>query len=107
MLCNDFYNDCFRRVAGLFLKKASSSKGIKNILFDFNLYIGGFLYLLGAIINIYVLKFLDYSLVLPLTSITYVWTMMISYCKLHERITNKKIIGVSCVFVGAILIAIN
>lgn len=93
--------------AGLFLKKASSSLGIKELIFDINLYIGGILYLIGAIINIYVLKFLDYSVVLPLTSITYIWTMVISYFKLNEQITKKKVIGVVLIFIGALLLALN
>lgn len=97
----------FGGFAGLFLKKASSSHGIKTILSNFNLYIGGFLYLMGAFINIYVLKYLDYSIVLPLTSITYIWTMIISYFKLNEKITGKKIIGILCIFVGAVFIALN
>ncbi|WP_252237132.1 EamA family transporter [Clostridium sp. ZBS17] len=93
--------------AGLFLKKTSSFQNIRKLILDYNLYIGGFLYLFGAVINIYVLKSLDYSIVLPLTSITYLWTMIISYFKLGEKITNKKIIGVFCIFIGAIFIAIN
>lgn len=98
----------FGGFAGLFLKKASSSlHGIKSLIFNLNLYIGGFLYLMGAFINIYVLKYLDYSIVLPLTSITYIWTMIISYFKLNEKITGKKIMGVLCIFIGAVFIALS
>lgn len=93
--------------AGLFLKKSSSAISIKDIIFNLNLYIGGALYLISAFINIYVLKILDYSVVLPLTSITYIWTMIISYFHLNERINLKKIIGVILIFFGAVLIAVN
>lgn len=92
-------------VAALFLKKASGFKGLKELLFNGNLYIGGILYFLSALLNIYILRFLDYSVVLPLTSITYIWTMILSYFIFHENITRKKIIGLGLVFVGAILIA--
>ncbi|MGG7151225.1 EamA family transporter [Clostridium neonatale] len=93
--------------AGLFLKKASSSYGIKNLILNLNLYIGGVLYLFGAIMNIYVLKFLDYSIVLPLTSITYIWTMIISYFILKERMTVKKVMGILFIVMGSILLALN
>ena len=63
--------------AGMFLKRASSNLNIKALLLNYNLYIGGLLYLISALLNIYVLRFLDYSVVLPLTSITYVWTCLL------------------------------
>ena len=93
-------------VASLFLKKASYFKNIKELLLNINLYIGGFLYLGAAILNIIVLKNMDYSMVLPLTSLTYVWTMFISYLFLKEYISKKKMIGVSLIVLGAIIIVL-
>lgn len=93
-------------VASLFLKKASGHSRLKEYFFDINLYIGGGLYLSAAILNIIVLRKLDYSLVLPLTSITYIWTMLISYAVLKEKITKKKMIGVLLILVGAVCISI-
>ena len=69
--------------------------------------IGGVLYLLSALLNIYILKFLDYSVVLPLTSITYIWTLILSYKLLHEKISKKKIIGVAFIVLGAVLVGIK
>lgn len=93
-------------VASLFLKKASGSNGIKSMLVNLNIYIGGLLYLLSAVLNIWILRFLDYSVVLPLTSLTYVWTMIISYLILKEKITIKKILGVAFILVGAVIVSI-
>ena len=78
-------------VASLFLKKASNYDSILSLLKNKNLYIGAFLYLLSAVLNIIILKYLNYSTVLPLTSITYVWTMFISKIVLKEKLTSKKI----------------
>lgn len=91
--------------AGLFLKIASSNLEIKKLILNYNLYLGGILYLSAACINIYVLKYLDYSLVLPLTSITYVWTMFVSYFVLKERITVRKVMGVCLILLGTVTIA--
>lgn len=93
-------------IAALFLKKASNFKTLKDLIFNINFYIGGILYFFSALLNIYVLHFLDYSIVLPLTSITYIWTMIISYFLFKEKVTVKKILGLILVCTGAVLIAI-
>ena len=92
--------------AGLFLKRASNNLNIRKLLINYNLYIGGFMYLIAAIINIYILSKMDYSLVLPLTSATYIWTLFISRIILKEKITSRKVAGVLCIITGAILISI-
>ncbi len=92
--------------ASMFLKKASGKETILKMLKDKNIYIGGMLYLMAALLNIYVLKFLEYSTVLPLTAITYIWTLIISHTLLKEKISRKKICGVVAIIVGVILIAI-
>ena len=89
-------------VASFFLKKGSSFKNIVELFKNKYVYIGGILYVLSALLNIYVLKYLDYSVVLPLTSITYVWT--ISALFLKEKINIKKIIGIMLIVSGAFLI---
>lgn len=92
--------------ASLFLKKASQFKSLKELILNVNLYVGGVIYLLSAIINIYVLHFLDYSIVLPLTSITYIWTMIIAKYVFKEKMTYKKIMGIFIIIIGGITIVI-
>lgn len=92
--------------ASLFLKKASGSDGIVGMLKNINLYIGGALYLASAVVNIIVLKKMDYSIVLPLTSITYIWTMVLSYIILKETITKRKLGGVFLILIGAVCVSI-
>lgn len=90
--------------ASVFLKKASSKKDIKATLLSVNLYIGGGLYLAAALLNIYILRFMEYSRVLPLTSITYIWTMILSYLIFKEKISKTKILGVTLILVGSLMI---
>lgn len=91
--------------ASLFFKKASGSDGIFSMMKNKNLYIGGFLYIAAALLNIYILRFLDYSIVMPMGSLTYIWTMVLSYFILGENITKKKIAGVACIILGAVCVA--
>lgn len=95
-------------LGGYFFKKASSpQKGIIYLLFNKNLYFGGVFYCLGAILNIIALKRLPYTVVLPISSITYVWTMVFSYFLLRENITFRKVVGVILIIIGAWISAIT
>jgi uncharacterized membrane protein len=92
---------------GLYFKKAATnSSSIIKIILSPHLYIGGVLYVIGAILNIIVLKELKYTVVMPLTSITYVWTIIISYFILKEKITVKKILGIILILIGAIILGL-
>lgn len=90
---------------GFFFKRATSSiKDFKSLIFNLNLYIGGGLYFFSALINIFLLKYLPYVVVLPMTAITYIWTLLISYRYFNEKIGLYKKIGVFLIIIGAILI---
>ncbi|WP_456273211.1 EamA family transporter [Bacillus sp. AK031] len=93
-------------LGGFFFKKTSAVTKdalLKTLLF---LAIGGFLYLAGAILNILLLKELPYSVVFPLTAITYIWTLGISYKLLGEKITIKKMIGILLIGIGCLLLVL-
>jgi len=95
-------------LGGFCFKKAiSSSDSIIKVIFQPLLYVGGMFYILGALLNIVVLKKLPYTIVLPLTSLTYIWTLIIAYFALNEKITRLKIIGVTLILVGSILLCVK
>lgn len=110
--CLIFVMTVMGSVASLFLKKAADSmkgdtlvKSILSLLKTPTIYIGGILYVTAAVINIIVLRFLDYSIVLPLTAFTYVWTIFLARFRLKESISIFKIIGIILVIAGAVLVA--
>ena len=88
-----------------FLKKSTQTPGFIHIIKSPNFYAGGFLYFSSAIINVYILRFLDFSVVLPLTSITYIWTMILAKILLNEKITKRKYCGLFLIIIGAIFIS--
>ncbi len=71
-----------------------------------DIYIGGSLYLLSAILNVILLRYLDYSVVLPLTSLTYLWTILLAYIFFKEEISKSKILGIMAIIFGVILIVL-
>lgn len=98
----------FGALGGYFLKLASEkSKNILRLFFTIYFYIGGLLYFVSAVLNIYVLKSLDYTIVLPITSLTYIWSSFLSFIILKEKFSIYKIIGLILILIGAFLIAIS
>ena len=65
----------------------------------------GVLYVASAVLNIWVLRYLEYSVVLPLTSLTYIWTMLLSYLILKEKISVKMIMGIGFIIIGSVLVS--
>lgn len=93
-------------VGGMFFKKASAAKLGLNRHFLTPLGVGAFFYLVSAVLNIGVLKFLPYTVAFPLTSLTYLWTLSIAYFYLKEPLTYRKISGVILILIGGWLLVI-
>lgn len=90
---------CFK-----FISKPDEKLTIKRLLFNKMLYLGGFLYVLSSLINVVLLNFWDYSIVYPLTSLTYVWTLFTSHFILKEKINVLKILAITLIIGGIIVI---
>lgn len=93
-------------LGSFFLKKASGEKRLGTILRSPSLYLGIGLYLIGCVLNIVLLRVVDYSVALPITALTYVWTLFISHWKLSESLTARKLFGVALIILGVALTAL-
>ncbi|MEG0284478.1 MAG: multidrug transporter [Vagococcus sp.] len=69
------------------------------------LLLGSFLYIVSAVTNIVLFKYLDYSIAFPMTSLTYVWTVFISYFTFKEKITPLKIVTIVLIMIGVVIIS--
>jgi drug/metabolite transporter (DMT)-like permease len=92
--------------ASFFLKKSTGGGTVLSIIKNKYLYAGGFLYVISALFNIWLLQKLPYSVVVPLGSVCFVWTMFIAGIFLKEKIGIGKIIGVVLILSGAFCIAV-
>lgn len=92
-------------LGGYFLK-AASSHNINDERKEFllRLLMGVGFYGFGAILNIIALRYLPYTTVFPLTAVTYIWTMILSFILLNEKISLRKIIGVLLILAGAVVL---
>lgn len=95
--------------AGSFFLKKSTTGGlsVSKLLRNPNFYLGGGLYVLSAFLNLYLLKQLPYSVVVPLGALTYIWTLIIAHRFLGEVVTRKKIVGILLILLGVVLIAVT
>ena len=87
---------------GAFFLKAGMDRvsGLSSLVKNPRLYLGGCFYLAGACLNILLLRQLDYSVLYPMTALTYVWSMGLSAAFLGERLTRRKLAGVAAILLG-------
>ena len=97
--CGSFGALCFK-----YLTNGAARLTFKKLLLNKMLYIGGFLYVLASVFNVFLLKYIDYSIVYPLSSLTYIWTMFISRIILRERLNLYKITAVMMIICGVTVI---
>lgn len=92
---------------GAFFLKAGMDRvsGPVSLVKNPRIWLGGCFYLAGAALNILLLRVLDYSLLYPLTAVTYVWSMLLSAAFLGERMTRRKLAGVAAILAGALILS--
>lgn len=92
---------------GAFFFKKSTVKmdGIFSLLSIPSFYVGGFFYAASALMNVILLRYMDYTVLYPMTAICYIWSLIISRFFLGEKITRKKVIGISLICVGVTFLA--
>ena len=95
----------FGSLGALFLKRGSAKVSeLKSLVTTPQIWLGGLFYLAGALLNIYLLRGYSYSIVYPLTSLTYVWSLILSALLLHEKVTVQKLFGIAAICLGVFLL---
>ncbi|MGY3765397.1 EamA family transporter [Vagococcus vulneris] len=95
-------------VGALALKKGMNDLDtltMGNVLRNLWVYIGTFLYIVSSVTNIMLFNFLDYSIAFPMTSLTYVWTVIISYFIFKEKLTTRKFLAIIFIIIGVFIIS--
>lgn len=92
-------------VGAFFLKKASAkAPRILSLFTSKEFYLGGIFYVSGAVLNILLLRYREYSLLYPMTAITYIWTTLISHSLLGEKISKRALLGIMMICIGVVLL---
>lgn len=91
---------------GFFLKRASgTTKNFWKLLHNKDLWIGGILYVSATVFMIWLLQMVDYSVAVPLGSLTYVWSQLVAKYMLHETITKRRVAGLCMILAGVVMLA--
>lgn len=83
---------------------SQKEKGLFELLFQPMFILGGTLYVISALINLALLKKYEYTIVFPLTTLTYAWTILVAFIVLNEKITVMKMMAILLIVIGAICI---
>ncbi|MCD6464239.1 EamA family transporter [Candidatus Woesearchaeota archaeon] len=102
----------FGSFGSLYLKKGSKVKiGLKfehlKSWLNKNLIKGALLYAVSTIFYLYALSITDLSIVYPITSLSYVWTALLSKLFLKETINLKRWTGIILVVLGVAFITLK
>ena len=90
--------------AFFFKKSTSDLTNVFSLLRVPSFYLGGFLYCLAALMNVVLLRYMDYTILYPMGAIAYIWSLIISNRFLGEKITKKKVLGIAFICVGVVLL---
>ncbi|MFB9328453.1 EamA family transporter [Paenibacillus aurantiacus] len=90
----------FGSFGGAFFKRYSARKQFMMLS------AGGACYGTGALLNIYLLTKLPYTLVLPANSLTFVWTLLLAKWWFGEKIGKFKIAGTLVIMSGLVLLVL-
>lgn len=96
----------FGAVASALFKKATGDYSFKRLLFSSAFILGVLFYGLGALLNIYLLTIMQYSKLVPMISLSYIWSMVIAKVFFKEKISGLKISGLLVLIIGVVLISI-
>ncbi len=89
---------------GILLFKLSAALELRKMLFNKSFILGCILFLFGGFFLITAMKSEELSLIFPITSLTYIWVMLLSKIFLKENINRWKLTSIAFIIIGIILV---
>ena len=93
------FGSIFGALSMLFLKISMLKKKLMK-----NLILIALIFGIGLIFGVLALRFGNLSIIYPITSLVYVWTVILSKYVLKEDVKLKEVLGVIFIILGIILI---
>ena len=91
-------------IAAILLKKGSKKFSLLNLFKNCYLIMGFILYLFSTIFFMLLLKLMPLSIAYPLTSLSYIWTVLFSFLFLKEKFSLNKVFGVGLIILGIVFL---
>lgn len=80
---------------------------IASAITNWRLMAGVFAYLLSSVFFVNAMKQGELSVLYPLVSLGYIWTLLWSRLFFGEQVTRTKIMGIGCILVGVVLLGLG
>lgn len=77
----------------------------KSIFLNLHILFGFFLYLIGAVLWLYVLSKFELSKAYPFASLGYVFSLLLGYFLLNENLSASRILGLCLIVLGVYFIS--
>ena len=94
-------------IGALLLKKSADKYTFKKMLFSYLFWGGLFLYGLSSVFYILALKREQLSIIYPLVSTSYIWTVIFSVKFLKEKMNKWKYMALGGIIFGIVLIGVG
>jgi len=95
----------FTSIAQIFYKFGAMK--LPAIFTNYNLFIGLFLYAVGAVIFVTALKFGEVTVLYPIIATSYIWVSILSWLIFSDMINAYKLVGIASIFIGITTIAVG
>ena len=98
----------FGAYGSFYMKKGAAkfNSNLKEQLKNYTLILGVSLMVFSSVMFIVALRFGELSVLYPITSITYIWVVLLSMKYLNEKMNTYKWMGIFFVVLGAILVTL-
>jgi len=97
----------FREIGGLYLPEKSFLQNIFRVSLNGWIFSGFIVYAVATIFFMWLLSKYEISLVIPISSVSFIFSLIAGFVIFHEQISLLKIAGVVLIMVGIILIIRN
>lgn len=99
----------FGSFGALFLKSGSAklNRGLKYLFLNFHLALGVALFLTSSYFFVLGIKRGELSVLYPLVSLGYIWTLLWSRLFLKERMTRGKFFGLALILIGIAFVGLG
>ncbi len=91
--------------AFFFKKSVGGTAGIFSLFASPAFYLGGILYVSAALMNVVLLRYMDYTVLYPMSAVTYIWSLLLSNRFMGEKVTGKKLAGICLILAGVTVLA--
>jgi drug/metabolite transporter (DMT)-like permease len=81
--------------------------GLRCLVLNYRLALGIFFFCASSVLYVMGVRHGQLSVLYPLVSLSYIWAMIWSRIFLHERLSRNKLLGLSLILLGIVLVGLG